>query len=144
LPALSFRFFNVFGSGQDASSPYSGVISLFARESAAGRSLKILGDGNQTRDFVAVEDLVDACARVLDLDASKLQGQAVNLGSGQAVRISELAGLVQKISGSTRSLERGPTREGDVRHSLADIRAASALLGWKPSTSLEAGLRTLS
>ena len=140
LPALSFRFFNVFGAGQDASSPYSGVISLFAREASAKRPLRILGDGNQTRDFVAVEDLVEACTRVLDLNPSRLQGQAINLGMGKAIRIRELAEIMRRITRLEASIESGPARGGDVRHSLADVSEASALLGWKATVDLETGL----
>jgi UDP-glucose 4-epimerase len=143
LPAMVFRFFNVYGPGQDPSSPYSGVISVFSRRIQEGQSLTLNSGGIQTRDFISVHDLVRACAAGLDLAEEKLKGQIVNLGTETTTTIRELALAMLKISGKTLPLLDGPARSGDVLYSRANIQKAKKELNWKPSVTLEEGLKEL-
>lgn len=142
-PAVVFRFFNVYGPGQDPKSPYSGVISIFSSAVLEGRPLQLNGGGTLTRDFVSVHDLVRACAQALELPGSECQGKAINLGSGQMLTVRGLAEEMQKVSGRKVEMRDAPFRSGDVLHSLADIHRARELLGWKPEVSLGEGLEEL-
>lgn len=136
VPGFIFRFFNVFGEGQDPSSPYSGVITLFAKL-ARNNSVLLLNDGGyQTRDFVAVTDLADACAAALMLPAEQWTSMPVNLGSGTSCTIKELAQTIIKLTGSKSAIENAPAREGDVSHSKASIKRAQELLNYKPNANL--------
>lgn len=136
VPSISFRFFNVFGEGQDPASPYSGVVSVFARRALLGEPLSVYGSGNQTRDFVAVEDVAEACFRVLGLPAEKLVGQAVNLGTGGVLTVKEIAQAIRGAARSSSEIRSEPARAGDIAHSCADIRRARELLGWSPQRGL--------
>lgn len=141
----SLRYFNVFGPRQDPSSPYSGVISIFAREARAGRAPTIHGDGGQTRDFVYVADVVRAnlaAAERLPL-AGGDPAPAINVGRGESVSIRELWDLVCAAAGRSPAPAPsfGPPRAGDVRHSRSDCARAARLLGWSARTGLAEGLR---
>jgi UDP-glucose 4-epimerase len=142
-PAMVFRFFNVYGPGQDPSSPYSGVISTFTPSARQGLPLKLNGGGEQTRDFVSVHDIVHALTGALAQPASAWDGLPINLGTGRAISILELAREIIEAARSSSPTEMTPWREGDVRHSCADIQRACSLLGWKPRLSLADGLREL-
>jgi UDP-glucose 4-epimerase len=143
VPRVVFRFFNVYGPGQDPSSPYSGVISRFADRATQGQELAIYGDGLQTRDFVAVSDIVGALVASLDLSPEASDGRPVNLGSGRAVSVLELAQQMIHLSGAGSQLRMAEPRAGDIQHSLASIDRARELLGWEPQIRLQAGLREL-
>jgi nucleoside-diphosphate-sugar epimerase len=142
LETVCLRYFNVFGPRQDPASPYSGVISLFARRLLLGQPPVIQGDGEQSRDFVYVEDVVQA--NLLAGRAERAGGEVYNVGSGRSTTIGELAGLLGHLLGTDLEPEFAPARPGDVRHSLADLSRARAGLGYAPAFTLAAGLeRTL-
>ncbi|MBI4214398.1 GDP-mannose 4,6-dehydratase [archaeon] len=135
LKASSLRIFNVYGAGQ--SREYAGVISRFVENAKTGKPLTVFGDGNQTRDFVYVQDACEAF-----LLASKVRG-TFNIGSGKSTTINELAALVLELTGSSSPIRRAQSREGDILHSLADVTLAKKRLGWKPKTELREGLKEL-
>jgi nucleoside-diphosphate-sugar epimerase len=143
VPALSFRFFNVYGPGQADDSPYSGVISRFRRDILSGAGVRIFGDGTQSRDFIAVEDIAEACSQALVADPCRLRGQAVNLGSGQSISIAQLASEMFLVSGREVSIKFMERRPGDILHSCAEISAAKDLLGWTPQRELRLGIKSL-
>ncbi|MBI2605564.1 MAG: NAD-dependent epimerase/dehydratase family protein [Deltaproteobacteria bacterium] len=143
LPVVNFRFFNVYGPGQDPKSPYSGVISLFTGAVRENRGLTLNGDGRQTRDFVFVRDLTDALSRASRIPEEACDGNAVNLGTGRSISILDLAEETMKAAGKTVPVKHGPPRAGDVRHSCSDISRARDVLGWEPRVTLAEGLREL-
>jgi nucleoside-diphosphate-sugar epimerase len=142
VETVCLRYFNVFGPHQDPASPYSGVISLFARRLLLGQPPIIQGDGEQSRDFVYVEDVVQANMRACQV--AQAQGEVYNIGCGQSTTIRELAGLLDQLLGAGLEPEFAPARPGDVRRSLADLSRARAGLGYNPAFTLAEGLeRTL-
>lgn len=143
LPATVFRFFNVYGEGQDPLSPYSGVISIFLHRLSAGQELRLYGGGHQTRDYVSVHDLVRALSASLDLDPGQCLGEPINLGSGTATTVRELADLLLLASGKRVPIVEAPPREGDVPHSRADVKRAEEKLSWKAVIPIGEGLRAL-
>ncbi|MCM2322902.1 MAG: GDP-mannose 4,6-dehydratase [Oligoflexia bacterium] len=143
VPATCFRFFNVYGPGQDPKSPYSGVISIFTLRTRQGEPLQLHGGGTQTRDFISVHDLVRACAAALELPETACDGRPINLGTGKTTTVRELAELAVRLQGSSSTISVTPPRSGDVRDSLADSSRARTLLGWEPRVSLEKGLGEL-
>ncbi len=138
LETVCLRYFNVFGPRQDPTSPYSGVISLFARRLLLGQPPIIQGDGGQSRDFVYVEDVVQANLRAGQV--ARAGGEIYNIGCGRSTTIRELAGLLNQILGAGLEPEFAPARPGDVRCSLADISRARAGLGYAPAFGLAEGL----
>ena len=139
LETVSLRYFNVFGPRQDPSSPYSGVLSVFMKAIVERRSPTIFGDGEQSRDFTYVEDVVS-----LNLKAARAQGVAgkvYNAGNGGRVTLNQAWDLLQKIENVRIAPQYGPSRAGDVRDSQADTTAAAASLGHAPQFSFEQGLR---
>ena len=140
LDGVSLRYFNVFGPRQDPSSPYSGVISLFARLMAEGRRPTIHGDGGQTRDFTYVANVVRA--NLLALDAPRpLQGQALNVGTGRRVSLLDLVEAINRALGTDLEPEFLPTRAGDVRDSQASLDRIEEALGYAPEVDFEEGLK---
>jgi UDP-glucose 4-epimerase len=142
VPTLGFRFFNVYGPRQDPASPYSGVISLFAGRIAEGRPLTIHGDGGQTRDFVFVADVVEHLLRGMASLGTAPGASVLNVCTGRATAIRDLAALLGRITGRPVHTESGPARAGDIRASLGDPGQARAMLGCPAGTELEAGLAT--
>ena len=138
LETLTIRYFNVFGPRQDPSSPYSGVISLFTTAMLAGNAPVIYGDGRQSRDFTYVDNVVEA--NLLALDAKGLRGQTVNVATGRRISLLRLLAAVARETGRPPRARHEAARPGDVRHSLADIKAARRLLGYRPSVDFETGL----
>ncbi len=143
VPTLIFRFFNVYGQGQDPTSPYSGVITVFSRLAREGKNLPLHGGGIQTRDFIPVSELVKAAASALELAPSEWKGTVINLGSGLRTSVRELAELIRDLSGSRSAIVDAPSRPGDVLHSLADIRRAREFLAFAPSATLAIKLAEL-
>lgn len=139
VDTVCLRYFNVFGPRQDPSSPYSGVISIFATRVLEGRSPTIHGDGEQTRDFVYVGDVARANLAALDVEAGN--GAFVNVGRGRSISLLELWDAVRR-AGEVPDLaaEHGPPRPGDIRHSRARIEEARRILTFEAEVSLEAGL----
>lgn len=143
LESTILRFFNVYGPGVDATSPYAAVIPNFLAKLAANRPIQIQGDGSHTRDFIHLDDVVRALICAAECASGDAQGTIYNIGTGLACSIKELANLLMKISGKTGRLEHVAPRVGDVPHSVANISNAELKLHWKPSIALEAGLATM-
>jgi UDP-glucose 4-epimerase len=139
LETLTIRYFNVFGPRQDPGSPYSGVISKFTTELLAGRTPVVHGNGHQSRDFTYIANVVDANMRALR--AKGLAGQSVNVATGRRITLRQLLASLAREIGVPAKATYGPPRPGDVKHSLADIRQARKLLGYRPIVDFETGLR---
>lgn len=140
FPTVVLRLMNLYGPRQRADSPYSGVISLFARKVRNGEPLTIYGDGKQTRDFLHVMDAVDALILAAERDVA---GKTFNIGTGKEVSLNELVNGIGKAAGKVPQVIHAPAREGDIKRSFADISLARELLGFSPSVSLSEGLREL-
>jgi UDP-glucose 4-epimerase len=138
LETACLRYFNVFGPRQDPSSPYSGVISIFMDRAAAGRAPFIFGDGEQTRDFIFVQDVVNANLRAAV--ATGAAGKAFNIGTGTTVTVNRLWQRVAALAGISLTPEYQDPRDGDILHSVADISAARRDLGFAPEIRFDDGL----
>jgi UDP-glucose 4-epimerase len=139
-PAI-FRFFNIFGPRQDPSSPYSGVISIFVERALKGVPIKVFGDGEQTRDFVYVADLVAVLAQALEAPA--VLAGAVNLGLGRSTSLNLLLECVGQLCGGLPVVTHEGSRAGDIRHSLADNSRLLERFQLTQPTSLKDGLQAL-
>jgi nucleoside-diphosphate-sugar epimerase len=139
LETVALRYFNVFGPRQDPTSPYSGVISKFITALLGGNAPVIFGDGEQSRDFNYVTNVVDANLRAAEVPEAA--GHVINLGLHQRTTLNKLLEELQKIIGTSFIPKYEPSRAGDIRHSLADIKLAQALLGYNPKVALSQGLR---
>ena len=139
LETVAIRYFNVFGPRQNPSSPYSGVLSLFIKAAIAGLPPTIYGDGGQTRDFVYVDNVVDAVLRSADADG--VAGEVINVAGGRCVSLNEAWATLEQILGPLPVPVYGPPRIGDVRYSEADISKAANLLGYRPLVPFDEGLR---
>jgi UDP-glucose 4-epimerase len=140
LDGVSLRYFNIFGPRQDPSSPYSGVISLFARAMSEGRRPTIFGDGGQTRDYTYVSNVVAANLAAMR-SGRPLEGAILNVGVGRSISLLELVAAINNILGTRLEPEFKPPREGDVRHSLANLERIHAVLGYRPIVDFEEGLK---
>jgi dTDP-L-rhamnose 4-epimerase len=140
IPTVALRFFNVFGTRQSLSNPYTGVLAIFASRILNGNAPMIFEDGLQKRDFVHVYDVAQACR--LALEAERAAGNVFNVGSGQAYTICEIATRIANVLGreDLRPEITGQYRVGDIRHCFADITRAREILGYEPSVSLEDGM----
>lgn len=138
LETVSIRYFNVFGPRQDPSSPYSGVISVFATALLDNRSPRIYGDGKQTRDFTYVANVVDGVLRACE--APKANGEIINVATGGRISLNDLFYAMRDVVGGSLEPTYAEPRKGDVRDSQADIRKAKALLGYEPVVSFEEGI----
>lgn len=138
VSVVGLRYFNVFGPGQDPRGPYGAVIPRFVEAALSGSPLTVFGDGEQGRDFVSVHDV--ARANVSACHAPDVGGRTFNIGSGRMMTINELIGVVGEVVGATPARVALPSREGDVRLSMADISSAQALLGWEPRADFGAAL----
>ena len=141
LETVALRYFNVFGPRQDPSSPYSGVISIFTDHLKQGKQPTIYGDGEQTRDFVFVSDVVEANMRAAT--AEHAPGKTFNVATGSTVTIRELLQTLSKLEDQPCEPGYKPGRDGDIRHSCADISCAGKELEWQPVVGFEDGLRKL-
>jgi nucleoside-diphosphate-sugar epimerase len=135
---VALRYFNVFGARQDPNSPYSAVIPLFIKHALDGTVATIHGDGTQSRDFTHVDNVVDANIRAL---RSEVSGLALNVAYGESHSLLDLITAISDLSGRRLNTEFGPPREGDIKHSLADISLAKATIGYRPAVSFADGLR---
>jgi nucleoside-diphosphate-sugar epimerase len=136
---VTTRYFNVFGPRQDPGSPYSGVISLFATALPAGKQPIIYGDGEQTRDFTYIANVVDGVLKACE--APKAAGQVINVATGLRISLNDLLRMLNKIVGTNLQAIYKEERAGDVRDSQADISKAKTLLGYTPTIGFEEGLR---
>ena len=143
LPTVALRFFNVFGPRQALSNPYTGVLAIFASRLLNDNPPRVFEDGHQQRDFVSVTDVARACA--LAMDAPDAVGQVINVGSGRAYTVREVAARMAEALGKPGIAPEitGKYRVGDVRHCVADITRARTLLGYEPRVRFEDGLGEL-
>ena len=142
LEVVCLRYFNVFGPRQDPSSPYSGVISIFAERMLEGAAPTVFGDGAQSRDFVYVDNVVEANMRACATPG--IAGRVYNIGCGHSASLLDLVAALNRVLGTAIEPEFAPARAGDVRLSVADIARAQRELGYEPVVHFEEGLeRTL-
>jgi UDP-glucose 4-epimerase len=139
LETVSLRYFNVFGPGQDPYSEYSAVIPKFITKLLAKEAITVYGDGEQSRDFTYIDNVVDA--NLLALRAPNAPGEVCNIGCGQRVTLIELIRILEELLGVQAHVIYAAAKPGDVRHSLADITKAARVLGYVPKTEIEEGLR---
>lgn len=139
LETVSLRYFNVFGPRQDPGSPYAAVIPRFISALAAGSPPVIHGDGEQTRDFIYVENVVRA--NLLAARAERARGAVINVAGGTGCSVSGLLSSLQRLMRTRIEPAYGPPAPGDVKHSVADISRLVSLLGYRPEVSFEEGLR---
>ena len=139
LEFVALRYFNVFGPRQDPSSAYSGVLSLFNAALLEGTQPTIYGDGEQSRDFVYVANVVDAI--ILAAEGKRAAGHTFNIGTGNRYTLNQTLALLEKITGRPAKAKYAPSREGDIRDSQADIALAKNLLGFNPRIEFEEGLK---
>ena len=133
MPNISFRFFNVYGPRLNMSGQYSAVFGNFLRQKRSNKPLTIVGSGNQTRDFIHVEDLIDAFIKVIK---SRLVNKIYNLGSGKEVSINKIASLF----GGKNFI---PKRPREPKRSLANISKIKKDINWKPKVSIQEGIKRL-
>ena len=142
IPTVAFRYFNVYGTRQSLSNPYTGVCAIFSSRLLNDQAPTIFEDGEQSRDFVHVNDIVQA--NLLALETNKGDYHAMNVGTGRATSVKQIAQLLAKGLGKNIDPEIvGKYREGDIRHCIADVSKAKDLLGYDPKVTLEAGLTEL-
>jgi nucleoside-diphosphate-sugar epimerase len=139
LETVTIRYFNVFGPRQDPSSAYSGVISLFLRALTEGWAPTIHGDGQQTRDFTYVANVV--LGVLLATEAPQAPGQVINVATGSRISLNQLFATLKALTSSELEASYGPRRAGDVRDSQADISKAERVLGYTPVVPFEEGLK---
>jgi len=139
LSSVALRYFNVYGPRQDPKSPYSGVLSIFADRLSKKEQPYIYGDGEQTRDFIYVKDVVNANIRVMEM---KGKGAFVfNVGTGKSISINQLIEKLQCLFETYLNPQYLSVREGDIRHSCADISCLREWLSWQPEWGIEEGLK---
>jgi dTDP-L-rhamnose 4-epimerase len=142
IKAVSLRFFNVYGPRQSLNNPYTGVTAIFMSRIKSGNPPVINEDGGQSRDFISVHDVANAC--VLALESKNADYQIFNIGSGKPVSIKSVAETLISIYGSNIKPDiRETFRPGDVRHCFADISKLRNLFGFEPHISLQEGLKEL-
>jgi nucleoside-diphosphate-sugar epimerase len=140
LETVSLRYFNVFGPRQDPSSQYSGVISRFISSLLGGERPVIYGDGEQSRDFTYIDNVVDANLKAAE--STKAVGQVINVANGERITLNQLLAELKTLTGKSDAVaDYQPPRAGDVKHSLADITRARELLGFEPRVGLATGLQ---
>ena len=139
LENASVRYFNVFGPRQDPTSQYSGVLSRFMLAILKGEPLVIYGDGEQSRDFTYIDNVVDETLRACE--AAGASGKVFNGGTGERITLNEVAKLLEKITGKKIQTQYDPPRAGDIRDSQADISLARKILAYEPSVLFEEGLQ---
>jgi len=137
LETVPLRYFNVFGPGQVAGD-YSGVISIFIDQALSGEDITVHGDGTQTRDFVYIDDVVQANCKAAVTD---VVGNGYNIGTGESVTIREVAELIQDITDTSSDIVHTDGQSGDIEHSEADISSATTHLEYEPTVSLREGLQ---
>jgi UDP-glucose 4-epimerase len=141
LEFVALRYFNIFGPRQNPQSPYTGVLSKFIVAYLRGQRPTVFGDGEQSRDFTFVTNVVDATLRACL--APTAAGKVINVGTGKGSTLNQILALLNQILGVPVTPQYAPPRAGDVRHSTADISLARTTLGYEPRVSLEDGLRRM-
>lgn len=141
LETVVLRYFNVFGPFQDPASHYSGVLAIFCRRMIAGERPTIYGDGEQSRDFTYIDNVVHANLLAADAPVAKVAGQMMNVATGSRITLNDTFRILCDLTGYAGEPEYGSSRAGDIRDSLADIGLAGDLLGYKPIVDFREGLR---
>lgn len=139
LPTVGLRYFNVFGKRQDPKSAYAAAIPIFVQKVLRGEAPVIFGDGEQTRDFVYIDDVVQANLQACEAD-DRANGQVFNIGTGRRVTVNDIARRIVGLLGAQVELQYAPVREGDVLHSVADISKAASFFGYSPQFDVKSGL----
>ena len=141
VETVVLRYFNVFGPYQDPTSHYSGVLAIFCRKMLAGEQPTIYGDGQQSRDFTFIDNVVHANLLAAAAPAEKVSGQMMNVATGTSITLNQTFEILCELTGYSGKPAYAETRAGDIRDSLADIRLAGELLGYKPIVDFREGLR---
>ncbi|MGA2085501.1 MAG: SDR family oxidoreductase [Terracidiphilus sp.] len=141
LETVVLRYFNVFGPYQDPTSHYSGVLAIFCRKMLAGEQPTIYGDGEQSRDFTYIDNVVHANLLAAAAPAEKVSGQMMNTATGARITLNETFEILRELTGFSGKPAYAEGRAGDIRRSLADIRLAGELLGYAPIVAFREGLR---
>jgi UDP-glucose 4-epimerase len=142
MDIAGLRYMNVFGPRQDPSSPYSGVLSLFCQAAISGDLCTVYGDGEQTRDFIYVNDVVQANLLAAKAPADKLPDPAIfNIGRGEQNSLNQILDMLAELTGGKISVAYEAARPGDIKHSVADINRARKCLDFRPEVSVVDGLR---
>jgi UDP-glucose 4-epimerase len=141
LETVVLRYFNVFGPYQDPTSHYSGVLAVFCRKMLAGEQPTIYGDGEQSRDFTYIENVVHANLLAASAPAEKVAGQVMNSATGARITLNDTFHVLCGLTGYRGAAAYAPPRAGDIRDSLADVRLAKELMGYEPLVGFEEGLR---
>ncbi len=142
LDAVCLRIFNVYGPGQVPDSLYAGVIAKFLHALTEGRSPVLFGDGRQTRDFIAVQDVARACLLAMEAPG-RLGGRPLNIAGGRGVPVNEVWSHLAEAAGSTLVPQRQPSHPAEIRDSVADVSTAEAFIGFRAQTALPEGLAAL-
>ncbi len=139
IPAVALRFQNVYGPGQSLSNPYTGILSIFSTRILNNNPINIFEDGQEGRDFVYIDDVVDAT--ILSIEKEGANGQAFNIGSGYPTSVLEVAQtLIRAYQSDTKVNISGNFRLGDIRHNYADLTKSRELLGFEPAFSFDKGI----
>jgi nucleoside-diphosphate-sugar epimerase len=140
LETVTLRYFNVFGPFQDPTSHYSGVLAIFCRKLLAGEQPTIYGDGEQSRDFTYIENVVAANLLAADAPAEKVSGKMMNVATSAAVTLNQVFEILRELTGYSGNPAYAEPRSGDIKHSLADIGRARELLGYVPQFDFREGI----
>jgi UDP-glucose 4-epimerase len=140
LETVVLRYFNVFGPHQDPTSHYSGVLAIFCRRMLAGEPITIFGDGEQSRDFTYIDNIVHANLLAAAAPAEKVSGRMMNTATGSRITLNAIVEILRELTGSSSQLTYEPARAGDIHDSLADNRLAGELLGYAPIVDFRTGL----
>jgi len=139
IPSVALRYQNVYGPGQSLSNPYTGILSIFSTRILNGNNIDIYEDGKESRDFVFIDDVVDAT--ILALENNKANHEVFNVGSGVGTTVEEVAQLLkQKYNSNIDLVVNGKFRIGDIRHNIADLTKANEVLGFKPQIDFKSGI----
>ena len=139
IPSVAFRYQNVYGPGQSLSNPYTGILSIFSTRILNGNDLDIYEDGEETRDFVYIEDAVDAT--ILGIEKEEANGNIFNVGSGVSTRVLDVANTLKRLYNSEININvNGEFRLGDIRHNFADLSKLKDILGFTPKYNFERGI----
>lgn len=141
LETVALRYFNVFGPRQDPSSPYSGVLARFITQMLAGQPPTIFGDGEQSRDFTYIDNVVEANLLACRAPRDRVAGKVLNVATGERISLNQTFKLLQELTSFSGEPKYAAERGGDIKHSLADIAKAEALLGYRPHVNFEEGLK---
>jgi len=140
LETVTIRYFNVFGPWQDPTSQYSGILAIFTKKMLAGETPTIYGDGEQSRDFTFIQNVVHGNLLASEAPAERVSGQVFNVATGKRVTLNQTVEILRRATGYTGEVRYAAERSGDVKHSLADISRAREGLGYEPLVDFREGI----